>query len=555
MSRLGFVAVALLAASQAALAQQAPGAGGQLQQIPPAPTAPKAAPVLQLERQAVRLDTGPAGAKVRVDALHLTGQSLFPEAALIAASGFVPGSELSLAELRAIAAKIAGFYNKRGYFLAQAYVPAQDIKGGAVTIAVVEGRYGKISLNNSAHLSNRVARGRLRGLDSGDIVASAPLERRLLLLSDLPGVAVSSTLAPGAAVGTSDLAVDLTPGRRIDGSVEADNAGNRYTGAYRFGGTVNFNNPTGNGDLFSLRILASTSGLAYGRAAYQAPIGDLTLGVAYSHFRYDLGREFKSLEAHGTADIASVYASYPVIRSRNANLYALAGADAKWFNDKVDVVPSQSDRKSQVLTLGFAADSHDGFGGGGWNGASAGVSLGNLDIESPAERAADALTARSDGGFGKANFSLWRLQTISGRLSLYGAVRGQIAFDNLDSSEKMELGGAYGVRAYPEGESYGDEGYIATIEARLALNQWARRMPGRLQLIGFIDAGEIRYAHNPWFAGSNHAHRSAIGTGLVWETPSSFIVKATYAHKLGGADATSGPDKSGRFWFQVIKFF
>ena len=34
----------------------------------------------------------------------------------------------------------------------------------------------------------------------------------------------------------------------------------------------------------------------------------------------------------------------------------------------------------------------------------------------------------------------------------------------------MELGGAYGVRAYPEGEAFGDTGYIATTEARLMLD-------------------------------------------------------------------------------------
>ncbi|MEX7419262.1 ShlB/FhaC/HecB family hemolysin secretion/activation protein, partial [Pseudomonas aeruginosa] len=76
------------------------------------------------------------------------------------------------------------------------------------------------------------------------------------------------TLSPGTAVGTSDLLVAITPGQSITGSVEADNAGNRYTGAYRVGGVVNWNNPTGSGDVLSLRALTSFPGLAYGRASY-----------------------------------------------------------------------------------------------------------------------------------------------------------------------------------------------------------------------------------------------------------------------------------------------
>src|SRR6185436_10362909 len=134
---------------------------------------------------------------------------------------------------------------------------------------VLEGRYGKITLRNETNLSNSLANRLLEGLNSGDIIAIAPLERRLLLLSDLPGVIVRSTLVPGASVGTSDLLVDVTPGRRVTGSVEADNGGDRYTGANRVGATVNINNPLGQGDVLSLRVLTSFDGLKYGRAYYE----------------------------------------------------------------------------------------------------------------------------------------------------------------------------------------------------------------------------------------------------------------------------------------------
>ena len=554
MIRSGLMTAALLASAQSALAQPPIDAGSQLQQIPPAPARPPAEPVFQVEPRAVETDIGAAGARVRVDALNITGQTLFPDEALIAASGFTPGSELSLAELRALAGRITAFYNGRGYFLAQAYLPAQDISAGTVTIEVIEGRYGAINLENRTNLSDGVARRTLGGLDSGDIVASAPLERRLLLLSDIPGIVVRSTLTPGSAVGTSDLNVDLMPGRRITGSVEADNAGNRYTGAYRLGGSINVNNPAGIGDRLSLRVLGSTSGLAYGRAAYQAPIGNLTLGVAFAHIRYDLGREFRSLDADGTADILSVYGSYPLIRSRNRNLYALASAEANWFEDRIGLVSTVSNKRTRLINLGLAGDSHDAFGGGGWNAYSASLTLGTLDIRSPADRAADALTARSDGGFAKLEFSVARLQAVAGPFSLYGAVRGQIAFDNLDSSEKMELGGAYGVRAYPEGEGYGDQGYIATLEARLMLDQWMAGFPGDLQLSAFVDVGSVEFAHDPWLAGPNRAHRSGIGAGLSWFGPDDLIVRASYAHRLGDP-ATSAPDRDGRFWFQIVKLF
>lgn len=554
MIKSSIATVVLLTASHGALAQQRPDAGRQIQQIPPAPALQKPAPDIRVERREATPDPGEAGVAVRVNSLRLTGQTLFSESELIAATGFEPGRDLSLSDLRSIAAQITDHYNRRGFFLAQAYLPAQDIKDGTVTIAVIEGRYGAIDLRNRANLSDRVAHGVLSGLDSGDIVATGPLERRLLLLSDVPGVLVKSTLSPGSEVGTSDLAIDLEPGRRVTGSVEADNGGSRYTGPYRFGGTVNLNNPTGNGDQISLRALASNAGLLYGRASYQALVGVATLGVAYSHLEYELGREFESLDADGSADIASLYASYPLVRSRDANLYVLGGLDAKWFEDRVGAASTITRREAQVLTLGLSGDSRDRFGGGGWNVYSIGATLGDLDIKTPADLAIDRLTARSNGSYGKLNASFARLQDVAGPLSLYGAVRGQIASKNLDSSEKMELGGPYGVRAYPVGEAYGDEGYLATAEARLGLPSFDE-VPGGVELIAFIDVGTVRYAEDPWFTGPNVAHRSGYGVGVNWAAPNDFIVKVSYARKLGDEEATSAPDRDGRFWFQVAKLF
>lgn len=548
-----FVA-ALMSVSQTALAQQAVTAGGQLQQIPPVALPTKPTSDFALRPPETAPVATPPGPKVRVHSLRVIGQTIFPEAELIAATSFSSDSELDLAGLQALAARITGFYNRHGYFLAQAYVPEQNIQGGNVTIAVVEGRFGKIGLDNHTNLSDHVANGVLANLKAGDIVATAPLERRLLLLSDIPGVSVRSTLSPGTAVGTSDLLVDLAPTHRVSGSIEADNAGNRYTGAVRAGGTVNINDPTGHGDLLSLRMLTSFTGLAYGRASYQALVGKTTVGIAYAHIYYSLGKEFASLDATGNGDVASLYASYPLIRSHDSNLYLQGGVDAKWFQDRLGFIPADSHRRTQVATIGLSGDEHDQLGGGGWSVYSASVSAGNLDLRSPTDRAADALGARSNGGFGKAQGSVARLQRVSGPLSLYGSVRGQVAFHNLDISEKMELGGAYGVRAYPEGEAYGDQGYVATAEARLLLRDLVP-VPGDLQLFALIDTGEVDYVRNPFVDGSNHATRSGYGGGISWAAPAGFVLKGTYAHRLGDTRATSAPDHAGRGWFQLSKAF
>ena len=546
----------LLSLSQGVFAQQSPSAGSQLQQIPPVPVPQREAPKVELAPLAAPLQ-GSESARILVKSLTVTGAKVYSEAELLTITGFKPGSELSLADLRGMASRITDHYHRNGYFVAQAYLPAQEIKDGAVTIAVIDGRYGKVSVNNQTNLSNDLANDRLAGLNSGDPIASAPLESRLLLLSDLPGVKVKATLVPGASAGASDLIVDLTPGRRVSGSVDADNAGNYYTGANRVGATVNLNNPTGRGDVATLRALTSGSGLNYARASYQTQFGRATAGVAYSWLGYKLGREFESLGANGTAKVASIYGSYPLIRSRNSNLSAGLAYDAKKFQDKVDSTGAITDKKAQVLTASLYGDQRDNFGGGGLSGYSLALSTGKIDIQTPAARSFDAATAQSNGSFNKLGFSALRLQGLTESLSFYASVNGQIASKNLDSSEKMSLGGMYAVRAYPQGEASGDQGYVLNLEARWTLPKFSTQLPGQLQLIGFVDTGSVTINKNPWppETGPNRRTLSGAGVGLTWSETNNFVVRTYYAQKLGNEVSTSAPDRSGRFWIQGVKYF
>ena len=472
MRKMRICTIVLLALSQGVFAQTPPSGGGQFQQIPPAPVPQRSLPEIRIEPGSTPPSPAADQVKFPVRTLRVTGQALYSEATLVAVAGFGAGGDLTLADLRGMAAKIADYYHRNGYVVAQAYLPAQDIKDGAVTITVLEGHYGSITLRNQTNLSDKLANQLLAGLNPGDTIAIGPLENRLLLLSDLPGVEVKSTLVPGSAVGTSDLVVDITPGRRVNGSVEADNAGNRYTGAYRIGGTVNVNNLAGHGDVLSLRVLTSGSGLHYVRAAYQMQFGKATVGVAYAALDYRLGKEFSSLQAHGTAKIASIYAGYPLIRSRSTNLYALVNYDAKTFQDKVDSTSTITDKKAQVLSASLYGNHRDNFGGGGLNTGSLTWYTGKIDIRTPSALAVDDVTARSNGHYDKLGFRAARLQAITERVSFSASIYGQFASKNLDISEKMELGGMYAVRAYPVGESYGDEGYVVNLEARYRLPKW-----------------------------------------------------------------------------------
>jgi hemolysin activation/secretion protein len=563
LSIIGLSALSV-AFSQGPFAQQTrPSSGSEIQQIPPAPVPQRAIPEIRIEQGGAPALPGADSLRFPVRSLRVSGQTLYSESELVAITGFISGGDVTLADLRGMASKIANHYHRNGYFVAQAYLPAQDIKDGAVTIAVLEGRYGNVTLRNETNLSNSLANGLLGGLNKGDTIAIAPLEERLLLLSDIPGVNVKSTLVPGAAVGTSDLLVDVTPGQRVTGSVEADNYGSRYTGENRIGGTVNINNPLGLGDQAGFRGLTSGKGLTYGRAFYQLHVGRATLGVAYTALEYHLGKEFEAQKAHGTAEIGSIYASYPLIRSRNTNLYAQLGFDARTYQDKTDAPPTVVDKKNQVWMGSLYGSHRDGIGAGGVSSFALTYSAGDLDIRGssglvPTALQSDAAGPQANGHYGKLAYNVSRLQNVTDTLSLYAGINGQFASKNLDISEKMGLGGPYAVRAYPVGESYGDEGYVVNLEAKLRLPKFSQNVPGQFHLIGFVDTGRVKINENPWTAGQNHKTRSGAGIGLTWADINNFEVSAYWAHKLGNAASDAVPasvDSKSRIWLRGVKYF
>jgi len=546
-------ALPFLVSAPAVWAQQPPSAGSQLQQIPPAPSLPPEAPDIRIEQGQQQPLPSSDPTSVRVNTLRITGARAFTEATLLEASGFQPQSLMTLADLRRLAVRVSDHYRAQGHFVAQAYLPPQDIRDGVVTLTVLEGRYGAVTVRNQTRLKDSVVRGLVEPA-SDEAVTIAPLERSLLLLNDLPGVQVRSTLTPGASVGSSDLVLDVLPGPLVSGSVDGDNHGNRYTGRGRVGGTLNLNNPWGHGDVASLRVLSSGTGLNYARAAYQVPVKRAKVGVAYGRLDYRLGKEFDSLQARGTADIASAYGSYPLVRSRRSNLSVQLAFDSKSLQDQVGATSLRQKKKVQVLMLGLQGDHRDRLAGPAVTTYGLTGSAGHLKLQDPAARVADASSARTAGSYGKLAFNLARLQSVGASTQLYAAASGQLASKNLDASEKMPLGGASSVRAYPEGESYADRGFVFTLEARYTLPV-TTTVPGQVQLVGFIDSGAVTLNRHPWVPGTNSRKLSGAGVGMNWSVGPAFFVKAFYAHKVGSEPATSAPDASGRFWVQGVKYF
>jgi hemolysin activation/secretion protein len=532
----------------------APDSGSILQQIRPAQAPAPSSGVTGLSIQQDGSSSLPPSTPFVVNAIEISGNTSFDSDILHRLVADVEGDTLTLPQLGEVSDRITKYYRNRGYPLARAIIPAQVIDAGRVRFEVVEARYGTISIDNNTRVGAALPKATLAPLESGEVIAESELNRSLLLLSDIPGMVVGATLSPGELVGTSDLSVTATAAPTVWGNLTVDSNGNRYTGRTVAGGTVHFGNPLRRGDVLTASASSAGSGFNYARLAYDTPVNGLGthVGGSYAALRYEIGDSLKALDADGTAQVASLWTRHALVRSRDFNLYLQAQYDHMQLSDHVDAVALRTDRDLSSGTLGLSGDAIDAIWGGGVNTWSVAWTSGDVDFKDLAAESADALTADTRGGYSKWNANFSRLQNLNAKTQVYAGVAGQWARDNLDSSQKMNAGGAASVRAYDVGTVSGDSGVRASLELRHELGlAWQ----GQWQALVFMDTARIRVNENPWSQGDNHTALSGAGVGLNWFGRGGSSMRAFVAAPIGAEPESSGSSKSSRAWVEFAKRF
>jgi hemolysin activation/secretion protein len=547
-SRLALCAALGCVLSPSVLAQVPPPGGGQLlQQLtlppPPLPTDRPALSIVEPSKARANSTT-----PIAVRHIRIRGNTLLPTEQLHALVASGEGRTLTLSELQGLAERITQFYHQHGYPLSRAYVPAQTISDGEVTFAVLEARYGAVTLNNTSMTSTRPLAATLAPVASGSPVSEITLDRTLLLLSDIPGVIVNSTLRPGTAPGTSDLEVDTSDAARYSGLVAVDDFGNPYTGRARGTGVFNINSLLHEGDKLDLTALTSGPGMSYGQLEYRYLLDaeGTTLGVATSDLHYRLSGSLSALEAEGAAQVDSVDVKQPLLRGIDTNLYLQVQFDHRQLDDHVDAAALLTDRRINGGTAVLAGDRRDNSGVFNFN-LSADVD--HVSFGGAASQLADLLGARTQGTDAHYNLTLARLQQLDQRNDVYLALTGQLANSNLDPADQFYLGGPSNARGYDVGALTGAQGYLASIEWRHVLVPWRGVWLASL----FADRGHIEVYKDPFRDELNVATLSDVGVGLHWDGPHEWVVTAQAATPVGPSSPLLHADSGGRVWLQTQK--
>lgn len=518
-------------------------------QAPPAPTAPTApadappaqdAPFVMREIRLPKTQAVPEDEVFNVVARHLR-RAVGP------------------AEMTTIAADIRRLYDSRGLGLVSIGVAVQDQSSGALEIIIIEPRIAQVQVEAGAQppISEARARQVLHNFDlkPGASLNLNRLDRAMFTLNDWPGVTARATLSPTGDEGAYNLVLAVEAGRKFDASIDYDNHGSASSGRHRLGGLLRWNNPLGVGDNLDIRALVSNAQrVTVGRLAYELPLGATPwrAGAGVSRVSYELGEAFAALGAVGSADVVDVSLSYPLLRAREHNLAGRVALESKRLEDRFDaVVPAlRSNKRIDDLQLGLSFEARDALFGGGYTGGSLGLQAGRLRIVTADVRAFDAALGdrATQGQFSKVNAQVTRLQAITRTLSGFVGIAGQWASKNLDNAEKLTLGGAKGVRAYPGGEAPSDQGLIVNAELRWWIDPaWSA--------FGFYDWGHGTLQKRPAPGVDNTRILRGVGLGVQFSKAELLSFKASLGWRGNEPVLSESGDDRARLLIQAQKPF
>ena len=453
------------------------------------------------------------------------------------------GREITGTALSNLLAGLSNYARAHGYPTAAAFIPEQTVTDGRLLVRMMPGRLGKITLKNESRLDDDVAKGILARLKEKEIIRTKDLESVLYLLDELSGVHAAGMLSAGSGVGETDLLVKITNSKPVTGIVYAENYGSESTGRYRYGLSTSLENVGNVGGKLTVGGMISNGEQHAYSIGYEMPVGHSAtkLGVGYSRSDYELGSLFSQLGAEGVAHTYSFWGETPLWKASKSALAVTYGFDYRNITDEM---------------MGFSWKKHSAS----WHAGFSGMGRGEGSYLSyRLELRQGTVTADSDiaqilgeegrtlGGFWKGTLDVTAVQGLGHSTDILLKAQGQKASRNFDSSEEIYLGGARGVRAYPQGEASGDEGALGTLELR-----WHTPVEG-LTLSTYFDAGCVT-ATKDGRGGSETL--KGWGIAATYSKENDWYARVDYARRIGTPEIMSDDAQSrDRFWFFVGKLF
>ncbi len=471
------------------------------------------------------------------------------------------GKALTVAQLQEPARAVTDLLKARGFSLAQAFVPAQNLQNGQLRVQVVEGLVDAsvgvsgvvvkgVQRTDTAVVANIIAPGAV----AGQPLRAADLESRLMLANELPGLSLQASLVPGTKFGTTAVEVTAQEEKARSINLYADNHGSRFTGQARVGADLDIFSPSRKGDLISLGGVKTQDSGSF-KMAWSVPVAfrDMRVGASLSSSQSNMNPQNVNVRFDGKANQSSLFAQMPLLRRADASVTSQASINNKKLSNNFEgMLFDKRDINSLSVGLSGMYLSDDRQGQTRW---SSNLTTGDVNLLEREQSlnprldtqgrftklSGDYRMGRPLAAAGEASKWMWNTRA-SAQMHLNGA--------NLDNSEKFWLGGPDGVRGYPVGEGSGDSGYLVSMEFS---RPFAMERVHASRFFFFVDTGSVRRNPNAAQAAEasdgirNQYSLHSAGIGLKLDFTPTTLVQLTLASPWGNNPAqVNGLNSDGR---------
>ena len=393
----------------------------------------------------------------------------------------VEGKEASFADLQRLAERINEAYREKGVVTSRAVIRPQDVTSGVITLQLVEGKLGAISVTGNASTRESYILNRVEA-EPGKLVDLPTLQASMLQFNRTNSAQLRAALKPGQTFGSTDLVLDVSEPKNSVFRAGLDNLGSEVTGRTRFGLAYANQSVLGWRDSLNLALM-SASGLKSYSLDYGIPVsrsgGRLNLAYSDDATKLKFG-PFAALNITGKSSATSVSLRQPMYFGERSQLDVLAGLRKRDVENKVSgVFLSSTATEDLQLGLEYQADDPSGQ----W--------LTNYTLYNGRATSADVRTRYTVG-----RGALRRTQFMGNGWALRGALAMQhTSSDALPSSEQFFLGGEGSVRGYTVGAVAGDQGATLSVELQHPITGSGAGAEGQSFAANgffFLDAGHVR---------------------------------------------------------------
>nr|WP_277932204.1 ShlB/FhaC/HecB family hemolysin secretion/activation protein [Enterobacter sp. I4] len=364
---------------------------------------------------------------------------------------------LDIARLNTLTNAVSDWYISRGYITSRAFLTEQDLSGGVLRLAVLEGKLQQIRLEG---VPARTLTMTFPGLE-GKILNLRDIEQGMEQLNRVRQRPVEIEILPGDRQGYSVVNLTASPEFPLSGSASFDNSGQKSTGTGQLSGALYGNNLLGLADKWFVSggrssDFSNSHDAQNFAAGISVPYGYGLLDYSYSWSNYlsKIDNNGYLWRSTGDTETHRLNGSWVLFRNGDIKTGVSAGITHRINHNYLDdVLLATSSRKLSSFSLGLNHTQK--------------IASGVATLNPTFTQGVPWFGAEDDndkhGDVPKAEFRKWSVngsfqRPVADRLWWLTSVYFQWSPDRLYGSERLTLGGEASVRGFKEQYISGDNG-------------------------------------------------------------------------------------------------